>query len=127
MSEKKRKSPIGNNYPKRDDLIPVSIKKHADKNGGHHHIILENVGDNHVSVGLTTHPKKGKNSPNAKCDFDPLGNGAKSYMRRQGIVSPVKEYGKQVYKGKMSPNDYARAKKYGDKAKEKHLNLNKKK
>ena len=124
MFYKKRKSPAtGNKYPKRNDLVPVRIKKHGDKNGGHHHVILEDFEDKHVSVGLTTRKTKGKNSThtNYECEFDPLGKGNRSYMRRQGMVAPIKEYDKQEHKGKMSPKDYAKAKEYGNKAKQKYL------
>lgn len=34
--------------------IPVTIKTHKDKNGGHPHIIVDNIDDKHVSVGLST-------------------------------------------------------------------------
>ena len=45
-------------------LITVEIKNHNDKNGGHPHIIVDNIDDKHVSVGLTHDKKKGKNHPN---------------------------------------------------------------
>ena len=128
MAKKKKSVKAGNNYPKRNDLVSVRIKKHGDKNGGHHHIIVEDFEDKHVSVGLTTRKTKGKNSThtNYKCEFDPLGKGTESYIRRQGTVAPVKEYEPHERKGKMSPKDYARAKEYGDKAKRKYLSKRKK-
>ena len=80
-----------------EDLIPVTIKKHGDKNGGHNHVILETFENKHVSVGLTTNATKGKNSTNKnyKCERSPLGDGKQSYMRRQGTVAPTKEYAKK--------------------------------
>ena len=47
-------------------------------------------------------------------------------MRRQGTVAPIKEYEKKERKGKMSPKDYAKAREYGDRAKQKYLSNRKK-
>ena len=102
-------------------VISVNIKDHADKKGGHPHVILENIDDNHVSVGLTTRPKKGKNHPNYKLGTSPLGDGKTSYMRRQGTVAPINEY-MNPRSAKMLPDDYQKAKEYGNKAKQKYLN-----
>lgn len=104
----------------KQSLVSVSIKDHADKKGGHPHVILDNIDDNHVSVGLTTRPKKGKNHPNYKLGTSPLSDGKTSYMRRQGTVAPTKEY-MNPRGGKMLPDDYKKAKEYGDKAKQKYL------
>lgn len=41
-------------------------------------------------------------------------------MRRQGTVAPVKEY-ERPCKGNMTSKDYAKAKEYGDKAKQKYI------
>lgn len=101
-------------------LVSVKIKDHADKNGGHPHVIIENIDDKHVSVGLTTSPKKGKNHPNYKLGQSPLGDGKISYMRRQGTVAPKKEY-MNPRTGKMQSADYNKAKEYGNKAKQKYL------
>lgn len=101
-------------------VISVRIKDHADNKGGHPHVILENIDDKHVSVGLTTRPKKGKNHPNYKLGTSPLGDGKTSYMRRQGTVAPINEY-MNPRSGKMLPDDYEKAKEYGNKAKQKYL------
>lgn len=69
--------------------------------------------------------KKGRNSPNYACEVDPLGKGKQSYMRRQGTVAPIRDYENCESKGKMSPKDYAKAKEYGDRAKQKYLNKKK--
>lgn len=108
-------------------LIPVHIKKHRDKNDGHHHIIFGDLGNKHVSVGLTTKTTKGKNSShkNYKCEVDPLGEGKTSYLRRQGTVAPKKEYIEPGRKGAMSPKDYEQAKVYAERAKQKYLNKKK--
>ena len=53
--------PIVSDRPQKK--IAVKIKNHTDKKGGHPHIILGDVDENHVSVGLTTKPKKGKTLP----------------------------------------------------------------
>lgn len=109
-------------------LIPVRIKKHNDKKGGHPHVILEDFeGDKHVSVGLTSDPKKGKNSTNYKCEVNPLGGEKQSYMHRQGTVAPMVEYEKREVQGALSSKDYERAKIYGDRAKQKYLNSKKQK
>lgn len=107
-------------------LIPVNIKNHKDKKGGHPHIIIEDIDDKHVSVGLTTHLKKGKNSTNYTLENDPLGTGKKSFMRRQGIVAPQCEY-VRPQKGQMTPKDYMRANEYGEKAKRKYIDTKDKK
>ena len=110
-------------------LIPVRIKKHRDREGGHHHIIFEDLGNKHVSVGLTTKPTKGKNSThtNYKCEVNPLGGKETSYLRRQGTVDRKGAYSKEEEKGQMHPKDYQAAKGYADKAKENHLKKAKKK
>lgn len=74
---------------KKDGLISVRIKRHRDKNGGHHHIIVEDIDNKHVSVGLTTKQTKGKNSnrKNYPCERNPLGGKEKSYLRTQGTVA----------------------------------------
>ena len=104
-------------------LVPVRIKKHRDKNGGHHHIIVEDIDNKHVSVGLTTKKTKGKNSKhkNYKCEVNPLGGKETSYMRTQGTVARKQEYDKQEKKGAMAPKDYEKAQEYADKAKRKYL------
>ena len=102
------------------DLISVTIKFKNDKNGGHPHIIVDNLAENHVSIGLSTHAKKGKNSPNYKLTVNPLGGSKQAYMRRQGTVAPKGSY-HDPKKGVMTPNDYDKAKTYGDKAKHKHI------
>ena len=112
--------PTGNKQSIKMELIPVTIKDHRDKNGGHHHIILEDIDNNHVSVGLTTHQKKGKNSTNYTCKVSPLGDGKASFMRRQAQVAPMKEY-YNPQSGNMEKGDYERAKVYGNRAKEKYL------
>lgn len=38
--------------------VQVTIKNHKDKNGGHPHVIIDNIDNKHVSVGLTTTQKK---------------------------------------------------------------------
>lgn len=68
--------------------IPVTIKTHKDKNGGHPHIIVDNIDDKHVSVGLSTSKTKGKGSKNYRMEKSPLNDGKESYMRRQGTVAP---------------------------------------
>ena len=102
------------------DYKTVRIKKHYDKNGCHNHVILEDFEDKHVSVGLSTKVKKGKNSPNYKCDNDILGGNKTSYMRRQGTVAPQKEYSKTERQGKMTYKDFAKAQEYGARAKAKY-------
>ena len=101
--------------------IPVQIKYHLDKNGGHHHVVVDELDFNYVSVGLTTNPKKGKKSPNYKCETDVLGNGKQSYMRRQGTVAPMKEYVEPSTQGRLSVKDYGKAQEYAAKAKQKYL------
>ena len=105
---------------KPDSLVSVTIKTHHDKKGGHPHIIVDNVEDKHVSVGLSTNPKKGKNGTNYAMEKSPFDDGKKSYMRRQGTVAPKNDYA-GLRKGTLTPKDYAQAKVYGDRAKQKYL------
>lgn len=100
--------------------IPVIIKKHNDKNGGHPHVIVEDIDNKHVSVGLSTRAKKGKNHPNYPLERSPLNDGKNSYMRRQGTVAPKKEYSERRT-GSMTPKDYEQAKIYAERAKQKYL------
>ena len=106
---------------------PVRVKKHKDSNDGHHHIIVEDFEDKHVSVGLTIKTKKGRNAPNYKCEINPLGGTKTSYMRRQGTVAPQSEYDSKEEVGKLTLNDYERAQEYGKRAKQKHLDKETKK
>lgn len=108
------------------DLITVTIKFKNDKNGGHNHVIVDNIDDNHVSVGLSTKPKKGKNSMNYKLDISPFPDGKKSFLRRQGTVAPKQSY-TTPRKGKMTEKDLERAKEYGEKAKKKYIEKKSKK
>ena len=92
---------------KKRPLVSVQIKNHKDVKGGHPHVVLEDIDDKHVSVGLTTKPKKGKNATNYKLEVSPLGDGRQSYARRQGTVAPRKEYEKPR-KGNLTTADYTR-------------------
>lgn len=107
-------------------LVPVKIKNHKDKKGGHPHIMLDKVAGKEVSVGITHDSKKGKNSTNYKCKVNPLGTKETTYLRRQGTVADSKEYyGNRA--GNMHPDDYKQAKIFAERAKEKHIqNGNKK-
>lgn len=101
--------------------ISVTIKTHKDKKGGHPHVIVDNIDDKHVSVGLSTHAKKGKNGGNNyKLEKSPLNDGKTSYMRRQGTVASVGEY-INPRKGTMTTKDYEQAKVYGERAKQKYI------
>lgn len=105
------------------NLIPVAIKTHTDKNDGHPHVIMEDIEDKHVSVGLSTQKKKGKSKKsgtNYTLEKSPLDDGKTSYMRRQGTVASKKEY-KNPRDGTMTSKDYAQAKIYAERAKQKHL------
>ena len=58
---------VGATMAKKNDnqrSIPVRIKTHNDRNGGHPHIIVDDIDDKHVSVGLTHDKYKGKNHKN---------------------------------------------------------------
>lgn len=106
-------------------FVSVLLKRHRDTQGNHNHVILEDIDDKHVSVGTTTRAKKGKNSPNYKCENDIIGNGEQSYLRRQGIVDFKTNYS-DPKQGRMTIKDYAQAKIYGQRAKEKYLAQKKK-
>lgn len=113
-------------HNKSDCLIPVRIKTHKDSKGGHPHIIVDDVDDKHVSVGITHDKKKGKNNPNYALEHNPLGGAEQSYMHRQGIVAKKQEY-KRPRQGYMTSKDYSKAKEYGKKAKRKYADKNHKK
>lgn len=102
-------------------MIPVQIKDHNDINGGHPHAIMDNIDNCHVSVGLSTKKTKGKKGGNNyPMQKSPLCDGKDSYMRRQAGVYPVREYN-NPRNGAMTEKDYAQAKKYADKAKQKYI------
>ncbi len=107
------------------DMVDVTLKKHRDKKGGHHHVILETFDNYHVSVGLTSKNSKGKGSTNYDCKSDVLKSGKNSYMRRQGTVDKKSSYFDKR-KSKMTATAFAQAKIYGQRAKEKFLRENKK-
>lgn len=121
MNDKKKKPALKEKAGKEKD-IPVQIKTHTDKKGGHPHVIIEDFKDGkkdmHVSVGLSTKKSKGKGSTNYALKKSPLDDGKNSYMRRQGTVD-VKESYKRPRKGNMNPSDFQKAKEYGEKAKKK--------
>lgn len=108
-------------------LVTVTIKDHHDSRGGHPHIIVDDIDNNHVSVGLTHDKKKGKNHPNYPMEKKPLGGNEQSFARRQGTVAPKKEYSKTARKGKVTPKDYEKVKDIGEKAKRKYIDKSHKK
>ena len=108
------------------DIIPVTIKHHRDSKGGHPHIIVDNIDDKHVSVGLSTKPTKGKGSKNYRMEKSPFDDGKQSYMRRQGTVASKNEYAGER-KGTLTSKDYTQAKIYGNRAKQKYLDEKKNK
>lgn len=124
--KKKPPASAGKDKTTASRFVSVTIKNHKDAKGGHPHIIIENLEDKHVSVGLTTKHKKGKNAPNYKLEMSPLGDGKHSYARRQGMVDLQRNYEKPR-KGRITPNDYVRVKEYGNKAKQKYLKKSAKK
>ena len=87
----------------------ITIRKHKDKNGGHYHVIGEELVNDYISVGLTTQSTKGSNSKhkNYKLEYDPLGTNKKSYLRKQGIIDKKINYSKETRKGSLSDKDYA--------------------
>jgi len=105
--------------------VRVTIKNHRDKNGGHPHVILGNIDDNHVSVGLSTKKCKGKGHFNYPLQCSPLSDGKTSYMRKQGTVDKKTSYSNPRV-GSMTKDDYEVAKVYGSRAVEKYKNGKKK-
>lgn len=126
MARNTKKSPRNSGVKRNNGYIPITIKTHHDKKGGHPHVIMDNIDNKHVSVGLSTKPTKGKGSKNYRMEKSPFDDGKQSYMRRQGTVAPKSEYAGQR-KGTLTPKDYAQAKVYGDRAKQKYLDEKKNK
>lgn len=121
MPKNIKKPPYNNRATRNNGYVPVTIKKHSDKNGGHPHIIVEDIEDKHVSVGLSTRKRKGKKGGmNYAMEKSPLDDGKNSYMRRQGTVAPKKEYSERRM-GSMTPKDYKQAKIYAERAKQKYI------
>ncbi len=106
-------------------LVDVEIRKHNDAKGGHPHIMLDTVGEKNVSVGITHDKKKGKNHPNIKLERNPFGGNEPAYMQRQGTVDEKVNYSSTPRTGKLTVTDNAKAKKIGEKAKQKELNKQK--
>lgn len=105
---------------KKRELQQVTIKTHADKKGGHPHIIIDDIGDKHVSVGLTSDAYKGKGHRNIKLQRNPLGGNKPSYMKRQGTVDRTSAYS-DTRSGRMVKHDHEKAKQIGEKTKKKYL------
>lgn len=121
------KKPVDENIEKLpENMVPVQIKNLNDSNGGHPHVIMDNIDDKHVSVGMTTNPFKGKNHPNYRLKNDPLGGDKTSYIRRQATIAPKKNY-YNPRMGALNKKDYETAKRYCDKAKKKYIERQKKK
>ncbi len=116
----KSKSTVKKSFGERLGLVPVKIKNHKDKKGGHPHVMLDKVDGKEVSVGITHDKYKGKNQKNYKCKVNPLGGTETSYLRRQGTVADSKEYYSNRA-GNMHPDDYKQAKIFAERAKEKHM------
>lgn len=120
---KKELAAIRRYYAKNKNAAPtvdVQIKNYRDKNGGHPHVIVDDIDKNHVSVGFTHSPKKGKGHPNYALEVNPLGGTEQAYMRRQGTVAPRNDY-IEPRNGVMTDTDYAKAKEYGERAKQKYI------
>ena len=126
-STKKQKFESVKTNPAPIKLVPVLLKRHKDRNGGHRHVIMETFDDKHVSVGISKQSTKGKksNSTNYTCETDVLGSGVLSRMRRQGTVDNISNY-HDPRSASMSEKDYEQAKIYAQRAKEKHLKKSKK-
>ena len=121
MAKNTKKSSYNSGAKSNSGYVFVTIKKHSDKNGGNPHIIVEDIEDKHVSVGLSTQKRKGKKGGmNYAMEKSPLDDGKNSYMRRQGTVAPKKEYSEKRM-GSMTPKDYNQAKIYAERAKQKYL------
>lgn len=58
---------------KQNGLVTVEIKIHSDAKGGHPHVMLGQVQDKNVSVGITHSAKKGKKHSNIPLQHNPLG------------------------------------------------------
>lgn len=106
------------------DIVKVNLAKLRDTNKIHPHVIVDEIDDKYVSVGLTSHPNKHKDKKhggkNYKLSINPLGKEKISYMRRQGRVAKKNDY-TNFKKGKMTKDDYSKAKLYGKIAKDKYL------
>ena len=120
---KKKNTDAKTRAPLKNKEVKVRIKTHTDKNDGHPHIILDDIDDCHVSVGLSTQPKKGKSKKagnNYPLQKSPLNDGKHSYMRRQGTVAPKNKYINPKI-GKRAQDDYDRAIIYDERAKQKYI------
>lgn len=103
-----------------ENKIPVTVKRHIDRKGGHPHVIMGDIDEKHISVGLSTKAKKGKNSPNYKMKGNVFGEETQTYMRRQATIAPKNEY-KGERLGAMEEEDYKKASQYADTARKKYL------
>lgn len=108
-----------------EEVVTIIIKTHNDTKGGHPHIIIDDVDNKHVSVGLTSDAYKGKGHKNICLKINPLGGSDPSYMKRQGTVAEVARYG-SPRNGSLAKSDHEKAKQIGDKAKQKYLKNKKK-
>lgn len=100
--------------------VKVVTASHNDIKGGHPHVLMGEIDDKNVSVGLTTKPKKGKNNPNKSLKIDPLGTGRESYMRRQATIDDKENYSNKR-SGVMAEEDYNTAQTYAERAKKKYI------
>jgi len=107
---------------KQDGLVTVEIKIHSDAKGGHPHVMLGQLQEKNVSVGITHDKYKGKMHKNIPLQHNPLGTGEQVYMRRQGTVDKQSNYHSESKQGKLTQSDNAKAKQIGEKAKRKELN-----
>jgi|GEM_PF-1756160 len=116
-------------------LVPVKVKMHNDKKENHFHVILDDIDNRHVSVGLSTHKKKCANGKKGGNNYPLIKNvlyrgqkapkqEEKTYMRRQGFVDVRDNYYNEQ-KGSMVENDYQKALVYGERAKKKYLDKKK--
>ena len=101
-------------------ITNIRIGYLRDKNDRHPHLIMDEVDDKYISMGLSTEPRKGKNKKagkNKPLQINPLGGNDKSYMRRKATIENKKRYEK-IQQGKIHTADYDVAKYYSDIAKD---------
>ena len=94
-SKKKGVMYISKKYKPRNQFRYNNSKEAA----GHPHYIFGEREDKYVSLGLTTHPKKGMKVYKLEKSLKPKTKKKQQYLQRKVFVSPKDEYGKKRLKG----------------------------
>ncbi len=105
--------------PKNKKYVSVKIQYKIDRNAGHPHIIIYFDGDMRISVGMT-HSPVGKPDDYYQLTINPLRGTKPTYIHARAEVGHKNDFYGKMRTGVMTSKDYAVAKHYADKKRQKN-------